>query len=319
MAWLDMIPILRSRKALAEATRKLHTSASELSALRAEALRQQERLAKVKEKRRRLERRLHESGSAGPARPLLVFEHIPKTAGTTFRRSYLIAALPSEERWILAGGERNERDRERFLSQSPTARARIRIVAGHDAEALRPHLPEARFITLVRDPIERVISSYLHARFHEGSGDLWADVRDRGMSLGEFAQKYIPTNAQSRILLGDDHERLDVEQIRRRLTERYVLVGYTEAFDEFVYLLHQIEGLPLAMYGNRLVRAERESYVPSETDLESVRRSQSVDARLHQIVKEDFQSRVDAVPADSRERLQQFLASLRAYRAGSKE
>jgi hypothetical protein len=78
-------------------------------------------------------------------------------------------------------------------------------------------------------------------------------------------------------------------------------------------------GLPLAMYGNRLVRAERESYVPSETDLESVRRSQSVDARLHQIVKEDFQSRINAVPADSRERLQQFLASLRAHRAESKE
>ena len=250
---------------------------------------------------------------------LLVFDHIPKTAGTTFRRSYLTAALPAAERWILGGGETNARDRERFLSLPPAQRDRIRVVAGHDADSMRPRLPGARFITVVRDPVQRAISSYLHARFHEGGEKLWPDVREQGMSLEQFTHRYIPANFQSRILLGDDYEGLDADRIRRRLAERYTLVGYTEAFDEFVYLLHEIEGLPLATYGNRLVRAERESYEPSETDLESVRRSHSIDALLHQIVKDDFQSRIDALPAGSRERLQQFLASLRAHRAESKE
>ena len=250
---------------------------------------------------------------------LLVFDHIPKTAGTTFRRSYLTAALPAAERWILGGGETNARDRERFLSLPPAQRDRIRVVAGHDADSMRPRLPGARFITVVRDPVQRAISSYLHARFHEGGEKLWPDVREQGMSLEQFTQRYIPSNFQSRILLGDDYEGLDADRIRRRLGDRYALVGYTEAFDEFVYLLHEIEGLPLATYGNRLVRAERQSYVPSETDLESVRGSHSVDALLHQIVKKEFQSRIDALSADSRERLQQFLASLHAHRAESKE
>jgi hypothetical protein len=319
MTWLDMIPILRSRRALADATRKLQASASDLDALRAEARKQEQRLARIKERRRRLEGRLRSTTSPGAGRSLLVFEHIPKTAGTTFRRSYLIAALPSRERWILAGGQRNLRDREQFLALSADARARIRIVAGHDAEALRPHLPGARFITLVRDPVERTISSYLHARFHEGAGDQWADVREKGLSLAQFAQKYTTPNAQSRILLGDDFDRLDAGQIRQRLKDRYVLVGYTEAFDEFVYLLHQIEGLPLAAYDNRLVRAERESYVPSETDLDVVRQSHTVDAVLHQIVREDVRSRIEALSSDSRDRLQQFVASLRALRAESKQ
>jgi hypothetical protein len=250
---------------------------------------------------------------------LLVFDHIPKTAGTTFRRSYLTAALPASERWILGGGETNARDRERFLSLPSAQRDRIRVVAGHDAESMRPQLPGARFITVVRDPVQRAISSYLHARFHEGGEKLWPDVREQGMSLEQFAQQYISSNYQSRIVLGDDYERLDPDRIRHRLRDRYSLVGYTEAFDEFVYLLHEIEGLPLANYGNRLVRAERESYVPSATDLESVQRSHAIDALLHQIVKEDFQSRIDALSADSRDRLQQFLSSLRAFRAESKE
>jgi len=250
---------------------------------------------------------------------LLVFDHIPKTAGTTFRRSYLTAALPASERWILGGGETNARDRERFLSLPSAQRDRIRVVAGHGAESMRSRLPGARFITVVRDPVQRAISSYLHARFHEGGEKLWPDVRERDMSLEQFAQRYIPANEQSRIVLGDDYERLDAGQMRQRLKDRYALVGYTEAFDEFVYLLHETEGLPLVAYGNRLVRAERESYVPGAADLESVQRSQAIDARLHQIVKEDFQSRIDALSAGSRERLQQFLASLRAFRGDSKQ
>jgi hypothetical protein len=250
---------------------------------------------------------------------LLVFDHIPKTAGTTFRRSYLISALPAAERWILGGGETNARDRQRFLSLPPGQRDRIRVVAGHEADSMRPHLPGARFITVVRAPVDRAISSYLHARFHEGGEKLWPDVREEQMSLAQFAERYIPSNYQSRIVLGDDYDSLSADQIRQRIHDRYALVGYTEAFDEFVYLLHEIEGLPLAIYGNRLVRAERESYLPSAADLESVQRSHAIDARLHQIVSEDFQSRIDALSADSRARLQEFLASLRAFRAELQE
>lgn len=250
---------------------------------------------------------------------MLVFDHIPKTAGTTFRRSYLTAALPSSERWILGGGETNARDRERFLALPARQRDRIRVVAGHGADSMRGELPGARFITVVRDPVERVISSYLHARFHEGGETLWPDVREQGASLAQFDQRYIPSNYQSRILLGDDYESLAADQIRRRLAERYALVGYTEAFDEFVFLLHETEGLPLATYGNRLVRAERESYLPPAADVDAVRQAHAIDALLHQIVKDEFQSRIDALPADSHERLQQFLASLRAHRAESKE
>jgi len=248
-------------------------------------------------------------------RPLLVFDHIPKTAGTTFRRSYLIAALPPEQRWILAGGPRNERDRERFLALGAAARARIRIVAGHDAEALRPHLPGARFVTVVRDPIDRTISSYLHARFHDDGGNLWPDVREKGLSLGQFAQQYIPPNAQSRAVLGEDFASLDDDGVRRRLQARYALVGYTEAFDEFVYLLHASEGLPLCVYQNRLVRAERQNYSPAGDDLEIVKRMHEIDATVHRLVKEEFQARIEALPEATRERMREFLESLKTFRA----
>jgi hypothetical protein len=313
MTWLDKLPVVRSRRALAEATRKLEATARQLEALREEAHKQERRLAKVKDKRRRLERRLRSFSGSQESRPLLVFDHIPKTAGTTFRRSYLIAALPSEERWILAGGSRNKEDRDRFLSFSPTDRRRIRIVAGHDAETLRPHLPDARFITIVRDPVTRTISSYLHARFHD-DGEMWLDVREQNMSLSQFAARYTLPNSQSRTLLGDDFEQLDDAAIRQRVEARYALVGYTEAFDEFVFMLHVTEGMPLCLYGNRLVRAERDSYQPSDHDLECVRAANRVDARLHRVVRESFQARVEGLSDESKAEMRRFLDSLKAHR-----
>jgi hypothetical protein len=247
--------------------------------------------------------------------PLLVFDHIPKTAGTTFRRSYLTCALPRDERLILSGGEHNESERQRLISMPPDERQRLRIVAGHGAEALRPHLPGARFITLIRDPVDRAISSYLHARFHEGGDDLWAAVRQNGLTLGEFVQQYEPPDAQSRLLLGDDYATLDAEGIGRRLRARYALVGYTEAFAEFIFLLHRNEGLPLCLFNDRLVRAERSEYVPSAADVDLVRRLNEADTRLHRIVREDFHARLDRLNPPERQTLARYLDTLNAFRA----
>ena len=192
-------------------------------------------------------------------------------------------------------------------------------MAGHDADLLRPHLPGARFITVVRDPVERTISSYLHARFHEGGERLWPDVREQNLSLSQFTDRYIPANAQSRILLGEGYERLDDEGISQRLSARYALIGYTEAFDEFVFMLHVTEGLPLCQYGNRLVRAERESYQPPAEDLARVRQVNDVDARLHALVKAAFQSRIAALTGPLRGQLREFLGSLRAFRSEAQQ
>jgi hypothetical protein len=243
---------------------------------------------------------------------LLVFDHIPKTAGTTFRRSYLTAALPRDERWILSGGDQNAEDLQRFLQLSPQRRRRIRVVAGHYADALREQLPDARFITIVRDPVDRVVSSYLHALFHPGGDELWPDVRQHQMSLRDFANKYEVPNAQTMQLLGEGC--VDEHAIRQRLNERYALVGYTEAFDQFVFLLHLMEGLPLCLYNNRLVRRERSRYQPSSDDVEFVRQVNAKDLLLHRVVRAEFQQRMAALPSVARTTAERYLKALDEFR-----
>lgn len=289
-----------------------------------------------KQKRRRVERqlqrldreRVHFSENARPDRELsgshpfhrlLVFEHIPKTGGTTFRRSYLKAALPSHERWILSGGEDNERDRQRFLAFASEHRSRlgIRVVAGHMAESLRPHLPGARYISVVRDPVDRAISSYLHAMFHPGEEPVSATVRAAQPTLSEYVEQYQAPSEQSQILLGTDYASYDDQQIRKHLNERYTIVGYTEALEDFLFYLHVTEQLPLCLFNNRLVRAERATYVPDPADLAFVRRHHADDVRLHAIVKEEFDRRVSALPGAVVEQMRRYREALAAFHVES--
>jgi hypothetical protein len=249
------------------------------------------------------------------AHPLLVFDHIPKTAGTTFRRSYLIAAFPRDERWILSGGEKSAEDLDRFLRLPAERRRRIRIIAGHYADALRTRIPDARFVTLVRDPVDRAVSSYLHARFHPGGEALWPDVRRKQMSLRQFVQKYERPNAQSAQLLGEGS--FDEAAIRERVGARYALVGCTEAFEQFVFLLHLLEGFPLCLYNNRLVRNERRTYTPPPEDVAFVREMNAQDRLTHQVIRHDFQRRLAEIPAAARETMHRYLDALRQFRAAT--
>jgi len=308
--------------------RALRAARDENRRLRGTVASQRERLEREKRKRARLERRLagvvrgmtHRPDLA-PAvscapdpRPLLVFDHLPKTAGTTFRRSYLTTALPREERCILSGGEQNEAERWRFLSMPATKRGRYRIVAGHYAETLRPYLPHARFLTLVREPVARTISEYLHVMHHPGAATAWAAARREGLTLGAYVERHGRHDVQSRMLLGDAYGTFDDEALARVLDHRYALVGYSEALDEFVFMLHVTEQLPLCLYGSRLVRPERASFTPSPEDLDLVTRRTAVDARLHRVARERFDARLAALPQEAQAKLGRWKAALDAFR-----
>jgi len=308
--------------------RALDEARAQIRHLRGQVTRQRERIDLEKRKRVRLERRIEtltrgvthtpDLAPGAPwspgARPLLVFNHLPKTAGTTFRRSYLTTALPRQERWILSGGEANDAERRRFLEMPAGKRGRYRVVAGHYAETLRPYLPHARFLTIVREPVARTISEYLHVMHHPGAATAWAAARQEGLTLGAYVERHGRRDVQSRMLLGDAYDTFDDEALRRHLDHRYALAGYTEAFDEFVFLLHVTEGLPLCLYRNRLVRAERASYTPSLEDLALVTRATAVDARLHHAVRERFDARLAALTQDAREKLRRWKAALEQFR-----
>src|SRR5919108_6323105 len=92
-------------------------------------------------------------------REALIFLHIPKTAGTTLNR--IIEWQYSPFAIYTMDPYRIRATAERFKRLPETRRRRLRVVRGHMLYGIHEFLPQgATYITMLRDPVARVLSSY---------------------------------------------------------------------------------------------------------------------------------------------------------------
>lgn len=248
---------------------------------------------------------------------MLVFDHITKTAGTTFNESYVHVAFPRNERFILTGdGEAHIRDLNRLLDMSSEERRHLRMVGGHGIENFRfVEEPCSRHVSIIREPVQRTISHYRHfLDVPDSEAAARAEFGDR-ISLTDFIQYAVPDNVQARLILGSDYASLNDDiAIERRLNERFFIVGLTEDFVGFIFYLHLRADLPLCLFNNRNVRHGR-IVTPSEAELDLISKRNSFDSRLYKIVRDVFYSRLNQIMTTSDEALlERFCERLNIYR-----
>jgi hypothetical protein len=111
---------------------------------------------------------LNPSATAGrdrsAAAPALLFQHIPKTAGTSLR-SALEALYPPSARLYLYDRPDLDRavDPREFWSLPQQALEPVRFVMGHFQYGIHRALPgPARYVTMLREPVDRVASLFYH-------------------------------------------------------------------------------------------------------------------------------------------------------------
>ncbi len=103
-----------------------------------------------------------------PLNTTFIFVHISKTAGTTFNYSYLAAAFPDTERFVVSGTQpQNREDIARLIALRPAQKRRLRVIAGHNTRGLGEHFENAKYLTLFRHPYQQVLSFYLHSLHHD--------------------------------------------------------------------------------------------------------------------------------------------------------
>lgn len=165
---------------------------------------------------------------------LIVSLHIPKTGGTSFA-AVLQRAFPGQVAYLYKPYHPRTHPllRERGKTLEPTVLARleadgVRVLHGHGALSLyaeaAPDL--GRVWTWLRDPVERVISSYFYQSSRSERAGSRPEMRDRvvGRSLADYARMPANRNLQSRIL-----GPIQVDSLG--------FVGITEMFDESLALL----------------------------------------------------------------------------------
>jgi hypothetical protein len=256
----------------------------------------------------------------------LIFIHLPKTAGTTLQA--VIARQFPRDAIFTIDGSRVWESVNQFKDLPEEERRRIRCLKGHMPFGLHQYLSRpADYITLFRDPVDRVISDYyfiLRTPVHH----LHDEVVSRRMGLREYVSTGISfeaNNGQTRWISGAPGsdsttavEALPVdalEKAKANLHNHFAAVGLTDRFDESLLLFKRILGWGNICYVKRRVSADRPSKgeIPGET-LRLIERSNELDLQLYQVAKQLFEDLIEVQDPSFQDELRAFGRLNHAYR-----
>lgn len=190
-----------------------------------------------------------------PPEAMLVFLHIPKTAGSSITSDLarLFAPYrnlaPDYDDHSRPFAEREAEALARFAAEARTQRPRS--ASGHyPLRRLRPLLrgmgPVA-FASMVRDPVARVVSDYRYMT-SERHPD-WREARLRFPTIEDYLAHPVSAETMARYLLDDP--RMPPDEIPGFLAETYHVLGTVEEYELSSFLL-------LALGGHRMVSTARE-------------------------------------------------------------
>ena len=258
---------------------------------------------------------MSQNTAAGEA---IIFLHVPKTAGTTLNRliewEYDLFEMYSVDpvffRWSAA--------HLRTLSKGRLNK--IRVVKGHMLFGLHEILPQpAIYITVLRDPIERVLSAFYFIRSYKLHPLYWKFKREN-WTLEDFVTRLPRENVQCKMVAGAWEEPCTAEmfeQAKRNLDKHFSVVGLTERFEETLALMKLRFGWKLKSYSSFNVTRSRSKRrdLPQAT-LDLISEKNTFDVMFYDYAARLFQEAVDKNAVNVR-RIAQDLGSTRARTQGS--
>jgi hypothetical protein len=264
---------------------------------------------------------------------ILIFFHIAKTAGTTLhqilRRNFPDDAMISMNYGANAGYV----DELKYLSAE--RKAKIKYLHAHMMPlSIREYLPSSIAIALLRDPVDRVISEYfyicqaqahpLHAQFVSHNTSLY-DYITTGISPAAVQ------SGQTRLLSGIQGvdwatgagplSRDVLETAKKNLQNKFVLVGFTERFDETLVLLKHILGWKNAnlLYRKHNVSQNRlpRQHIPG-TVLKLIEQYNEFDIELYHFAERQFNQLIAEKGFSFNTELQLFRTYNKSYNQAHK-
>jgi hypothetical protein len=236
----------------------------------------------------------------------IIFLHIHKAAGTTLTRiinrrfdsTAIYSVDPNHWRqWDQALSE--------FKNLSKAQRKKFRVIEGHMYFGLHQFLSQpSTYITLVRDPVDRIVSMYYYIRRNPKVIPYHAEINRLNMSLKDFVRSgmaLVTDNGQTRFLSGvydvgyGQCDRSMLERAKRNMQKYFSVVGVKERFDETVLLLRRIFDFPFPFYQKQNVTRNRPyrnlKDMPKDT-LDCIRQYNELDIELYEYAQRQFRDRI---------------------------
>lgn len=221
---------------------------------------------------------------------MLIYPHIPKTAGTTMmgvlKQNYGYGYLRLK----------NEGRRLKWQKKLDSVKAEVTCLTGHFAYGIHEYVPvEHQYVTMLRDPVERVLSLYYHIRH---KNQQLAPLLNQ-LTIADFVESRTisdTNNGMVRFLSGRSDigpsspngsvTQADLLQAIRNLN-KFAAVGFVETFNESLRQFARVFQWENIRYVSMRINEDR----PSQTDLPQrtisvIREYNILDIKLYEFAKE---------------------------------
>lgn len=240
---------------------------------------------------------LQEETRVKPGNPL-VFIHVPKTGGMTFYSMIREIYRPFESHKINPA----EASIDAYRNLPSARKNRLKVIYGHMDFGLRELLPPgSSYVTLLRHPVERVISHYYYVRRTEND-----PLRELAMrsTLEDWVTRCSLAemdNGQTRRLSGVANglavgacSSAMLVCARENVARNFVLAGITERYDEFYLAMSKIFGWPIKNYPSINVAQSRPGMneIPRRT-LRLIEKHNALDMELYDFALHRFAERIE--------------------------
>lgn len=232
----------------------------------------------------------------------LIFQHIPKSGGSTLH-SILKRFYNKENTYNIFAGDYSDEGVNKLQSLAEKERKKIQLLKGHMPFGLHEYLSSsAKYVTVLRDPVKRVISQYFYIKINP-QNPLHETVVSNDWSVGQLVRSGKSVglnNGLVRWLTGEIHalpfdgvSAEHLEMAKQNIIRHYLFVGINEKYDESLLILaDKLSWLKKPYYRIHNLNKKNKRSEISEEDIDTITSYNQYDIELYEFAVQRLEEEV---------------------------